>query len=327
MIFRQFKYVLKVAEERNFSHAAKKLFISQPSLSQFIQKVEEEVGAPLFDRSVSPLKLTYIGELYIQHAKAMMDLQGQFEQKIDDVLNVKRGRVKIGSSPFRSAYLLPRVLPIFNEKYPHIDVFLKEDSTKNLEEGVASGQLDLAISLLPVDEKRFDYEFLFEERMLLAIPPQHEIAQKLELKAGNYTDLKAVSFQDFADTPFIQMHKSHKLHRMLISECEKVGFIPHIALETESMTTAQALAGIGIGAALLPETLVIKNHVDKAPCYVELKLRRSAVIIYRKESYLSRATRAFIQTIKQATQCPFGIDNLSFSNKNVNSIILKLEES
>lgn len=305
MEFRQFKYVLKVAEERNFSNAAKKLFISQPSLSQFIQKVEEDVGSPLFDRSVSPLKLTYVGELYVENAKAIMDLQRQFEQKVDDILNVKRGRVTMGSTPFRSAYLLSRVLPIFSQQYPQIDVFLKEDSTRNLEEMVLHGESDCAISLLPVNEKYFDYEILFEERMLLAIPPQHEIAQKLGLKAGDHSFTPKVSLEAFKQSRFIKMNKSHKLHEMLLSQCEQAGFTPEIALETESMTTAQALAGVGLGVALLPETLVSKNHFDKEPCYCELDVRRTVVIIYRKDSYLSRATRAFIQTIRKEVKCPF----------------------
>ena len=308
MEFRKFKYVLKVAECRNFSMAAKKLFISQPSLSQFIQKVEEEVGSPLFDRSVSPLKLTYVGELYIENAKAIMQLQREFEQKVDDILNVKRGRTVIGSTPFRSAYLLSRVLPVFAEKYPHIDVFLKEDSTKNLEELVEQGIVDVAISLLPVDEKRFDYEVLFEERMLLAIPPKHPIVQRLGLKAGDYTHPPIIDLSMLKDTPFIKMNKNHKLHQMLMEQCQTAGFTPKIALETESMTTAQALAGVGLGVALLPETLVVKNHFDKPPCYVELNIRRTAVMIYRKDSYLSRATRAFIHALQTQVKCPFSAE-------------------
>ncbi|WGE79285.1 LysR family transcriptional regulator [Actinobacillus equuli] len=310
MEFRQFKYVLKVAEERNFSNAAKKLFISQPSLSQFIQKVEEEVGSPLFDRSVSPLKLTYVGELYVEKAKAIIDIQHQFEQKVDDILNVKRGRVTIGSTPFRSAYLLSRVLPLFSQQYPKIDIFLKEDSTRNLEEMVTHGYVDCAISLLPVNEKYFDYEILFEERMLLAIPPEHRIAQELGLKAGDHSFSQRVCLEQFKQSRFIKMNKNHKLHEMLIKQCELAGYVPEIALETESMTTAQALAGAGLGVALLPETLVSKNHFDKEPCYGELDIRRTVVIIYRKNSYLSRATRAFIQSLRELTQCPFSSEKM-----------------
>ncbi|TNH06911.1 LysR family transcriptional regulator [Testudinibacter sp. TR-2022] len=300
MEFRQFKYVLKVAEERNFSVAAKKLYISQPSLSQFIQKVEEKVGALLFDRSVSPLKLTYIGSLYVETAQAIMDLQHQFEQKVDDTLNVRQGRVTIGSSPFRSAYLLSRVLPHFRRQYPNIEVFLQEDNTHNLEDRVLNGLTDLSLSLLPINEALFDYDILFEERMLLALPPNHPIAAQLKLKAGDHAYTPTIELSELQDTPFIQMNKGHKLHHMLQKLCENAGFSPNVVLETESMTTAQALAGAGIGAALLPETLVYADHFEKEPCYCrpDSKPSRTVVVVYRKDRYLSHATRAFIQTLK-----------------------------
>lgn len=304
MEFRQFKYVLKVAEERNFSSAAKKLYISQPSLSQFIQKVEEKVGAPLFDRSVSPLKLTYIGSLYLENARAIMDLQTQFEQQVDDTLNAKQGRVTIGSSPFRSAYLLAQALPHFRQKYPHIEVVLQEDNTHNLEDRVLHGLTDLSLSLMPINEVLFDYDVLFEERMLLALPPNHPIAQQWKLKAGDHSHPPLLPLQAFKDTPFIQMNKGHKLHNMLQKLCEQAGFSPNIVLETESMTTAQALAGAGLGVALLPETLVYADHFDKEPCYCRLDSdpSRTVVVVYRKGRYLSRATRAFVQSLKEYIQ-------------------------
>ncbi|MGR6980480.1 LysR family transcriptional regulator [Testudinibacter sp. P27/CKL/0425] len=300
MEFRQFKYVLKVAEERNFSSAAKKLYISQPSLSQFIQKVEEKVGAPLFDRSVSPLKLTYIGSLYVENARAIMDLQTQFEQRVDDTLNAKQGQVTIGSSPFRSAYLLARVLPLFRQQYPHIDVILQEDNTHNLEDRVLHGLTDLSLSLMPINPALFDHEILFEEQMLLALPPNHPIAQQWQLRAGDHSHTPVITLAELKDTPFIQMNKGHKLHNMLQKLCEQAGFSPNVVLETESMTTAQALAGAGLGAALLPETLVYADHFDKEPCYCRLDSHpsRTVVVVYRKGRYLSHATRAFVQTLK-----------------------------
>lgn len=307
MEFRQFKYVLKVAEERNFSNAAKKLFISQPSLSQFIQKVEEQVGAPIFDRSVSPLKLTYIGKLYVEHAKTVMDLQNQFEQRIDDVLKIKKGRVTVGSSPFRSAYLMSQILPRFRANYPDIEIFLKEDNTLNLEELALNGETDLSISLLPIDEKLFDYEILFEERVLLALPPTHPIAHKLKLLAGDHSYTPYIDLADLRDTPFIQMSKSHKLHQMLLILCKEAGFTPNVIFETDSMTTAQALAGAGIGVTLLPETLIRANHFEHEPCYCALKAKasRTVLVVYRKGRYLSRASRAFIQTLKETLNDSF----------------------
>ena len=302
MEYRHFKYFLKVAEEKSFSLAAKKLYISQPSLSQFILKLEEKIGLPLFDRSCTPLQLTYIGELYLETARKVLDLNDQFISKIDDIANLRRGRLTIGSSPFRSTYLLSQIIPLFEQKFPGVDLILKEDTTRQLEELALNGQTDLSISLLPIDIKRFDYEELFREELLLALPPNHPLSVKFHRQPGDYHNPPQIKLQDIQETPFILMDQGQKLHRTLFHLCHNAGFTPRILLETQSMNAAQALVGAGMGASLLPDTLIRASNLSKNPCYFSLASApsRTVIVAYCKGRYLSKAAVEFIKLMKQS---------------------------
>ncbi|GJM80786.1 hypothetical protein HMSSN139_32820 [Paenibacillus sp. HMSSN-139] len=147
MELRQLQYTLQIAEEKNFSRAADKLHIAQPSLSQQLSKLEQELGVKLFQRNTSTVELTYAGASFIAHAQKIMDAVAQLRQEMDDISQLRAGRVVVGSMPITGSHLLPYVLPAFKESYPDIQVTLLEDTSLNLEKLTAGGGTDL--SLLP----------------------------------------------------------------------------------------------------------------------------------------------------------------------------------
>lgn len=300
MEYRHLKYILKIAEEKSISLAAQKLYISQPSLSQFLQKVEKNIGSPLFDRSTTPLHTTDIGELYINTAKQILDLSEQFRQQTDDLLHLRRGHLTIGSSPFRSTYLLAVFLPIFQKQYPNIIIELVEDTTLHLETLALNGEIDVSISLLPIDTHNFAYETLFDEQLLLVLPPTHLLCRKYNLLPNQLDNLPAINLNELVQTPFILMNREQKLHNHLLKLCQQAGFSPKIQLETQSMDAAQTLAGAGIGATVLPDTLLKAVQRSPAPCYAALTTHpsRKVIIAWRKNRYLSHAAKAFIQCLQ-----------------------------
>lgn len=302
MEFRQFTYVLQVAKERSITLAAKKLFISQPSLSQYIMKIERQLGTPLFDRDQTPLQLTLAGELYVETAERILDLNEQLTQKISDITRMKRGRVRIGCSPFRCACLLPRVIPLFKRKFPGIALTLKEDTTKRLEELALRGEVDFSISILPIDAKAFDYEPIFSEEIVLALAPEHPLCKANGLRPGNAAPYPTLRMEQIKDVPIISMHPGQKLRQTLFDLCESAGFTPRILLESQSMDAAQALAGAGLGATLLPATIIHASALEVRPCYFSLDSRpsRTVVVVYAKGRYLSQSARALIEVIKSA---------------------------
>lgn len=128
------RYILTIAQEGTISRAAARLYISQPSLSQLLATVEKNIGGPLFDRSLTPLKPTELGELYLTTARQILALDKSFTDASADLLNSERGHIVIGSSPFRSTYLLAGFLPAFSARHPQLTLELRESTTRHLDE-------------------------------------------------------------------------------------------------------------------------------------------------------------------------------------------------
>ena len=300
MEFRQFRYILKIAEEGTLSLAAKKLYISQPSLSQLLAAQEKKIGAPLFDRGGARLTPTAVGRLYLETARSIIALDEAFHQQVDDCVHGAAGDVTLGLTQFRSTHLLAPMLPAFCAKYPKITLHLRENTTYRLEELAEAGETDCIISLLPINEHRFDYDVLFEERLLLALPPAHPACTTLGLVPGGRENIPSVPLAALCETPFLLMHREQKLHDTLFSLCETAGFLPQITLETRSMNTAHALAGAGLGAAILPETLIAAAPPAHPPCYaaIEGDPHRTIILARAKKRYLPRAVNIFREELQ-----------------------------
>ena len=299
MEIRHFHYIRTIYETGSISRAAEKLYISQPSLSQLLKSVEKKVGAPLFDRGSQPLRPTTIGQKYLETAQRIMELDTEFHRYVEDELGCAQGNLVVGSSPFRSTYFLASFLPEFQEKYPGIRLQLAEHTSKRLEEAVLSGDADLIIATQPVDANAFSFAELYSEEMVLVLPAGHELSKQYHLPQDCRGTLPLLPIGLLKNTPFIQMHSEQKLHQQLLSLCEEAGFTPKIYLQTRSMETALTLASAGLGATLLPMTLLRAFQPKTRPCYAALptRPRRHALVAWRKKSYLSHAARAFIDSL------------------------------
>ena len=299
MEIRHFHYIRTIYETGSISRAAEKLYISQPSLSQLLKSVEKKVGAPLFDRGSQPLRPTTIGQKYLETARRIMELDTEFHRYVEDELGCAQGNLVVGSSPFRSTYFLASFLPEFQEKYPGIRLQLAEHTSKRLEEAVLSGDADLIIATQPVDANAFSFAELYSEEMVLVLPAGHELSKQYHLPQDCRGTLPLLPINLLKDTPFIQMHSEQKLHQQLLSLCEEAGSTPKIYLQTRSMETALTLAAAGLGATLLPMTLLRAFQPKTRPCYAALptRPRRHALVAWRKKSYLSHAARAFIDSL------------------------------
>ena len=301
MDFRHLQYILKVAEEKNFSKAAKKLYIAQPSLSQYILNLEQQLGTQLFDRTTTPLRLTYTGELYAGFAKQVLDLEKNLTMQMDDIANLKRGRITIGISPFRSTYFLPKILPAFLKKFPGIEINLAEGTMAELNDLTRNGSVDFSIMTLPIQEDSLIYEPIMAEEIVLALPPHHPLCQKGESEslAGNFRP--QICLAQLSNDPFILLKPGQRMREMALALCKQAGFKPRVILETKSTEAANALAAAGIGIAFIPDALVSSNQAGKEPVYFSMKNpvpTRTLVVAYRKEGYLTKAARAFISMIK-----------------------------
>lgn len=301
MDFRQLQYMLKVAEEKSFSKAAQKLYIAQPSLSQYIQKLEQQLGVQLFDRSTNPLKLTYAGELYVETAKNILDLKYQLSNQMEDIVNFKKGRLTIGLSPFRSTYIMPKILPLFYKKFPGIDIVLMEGNSVELEDLAIKGTTDISIMTLPINENFFSYEPILMEKILLALPSQHPFCKNVISKHYAQNTYPEISLHKLCDEPFILLKQHQKLHQIAVSLCKEAGFKPKIILESESIEATHALVSSGMGITFVPDTITLFPQTPTTPIYFlmkDLETTRTLVVSHRKKRYLSRAAKEFITIMK-----------------------------
>lgn len=301
---RDINYILKVAEERSFSQAAKKLYVTQPSLSQCIKKLEAELGIELFDRRTNPLTLTYAGALYINEAKRIQDIKKEFVQQIEDMSELKRGHLVIGSSHSRTSYLLSRVLPVFCERFPGIDISLVEGNTVELQEYALSGATDFSFVYLPLLYEELEYVKIVDEEILVALPSKHPIS----IASANLPQVlpfPPIEFSKLKNEPFVVMKNRRKMREIFFELCKRADFEPKIILESHSLISAQALVAGGVGATLVTDTLALYNKLEHNPYYFSLAEPvppRVLITAYKKETQLSKAAVAFIELTKEIIQ-------------------------
>ena len=166
-MFQGMHYVYQVYKEMNFSRAARNLYISQPSLSAAVKKVEAQIGYPIFDRSSSPIQLTELGKEYIRSIEIIMDVENGFQNYVNDMRELKSGSISIGGTNLFASYVLPPILVRFTEHYPHIHIDLTEATTSALTERLFSGSLDLLIDNQSMDLSIYGKRFFCEEHLLL----------------------------------------------------------------------------------------------------------------------------------------------------------------
>lgn len=294
MELRQLQYVLQIAAEKNFSRAADKLHIAQPSLSQQLSKLEKELGVMLFQRNTSSVELTYAGSKFVEQAQIIIDAVELLRQEMSDISELRTGRVVVGSMPITGAHLLPHVLPVFKQNYPEVEISLLEDSSMNLEKLTASGQTDLSLLSLPLEIPVLDYIELGEERIDLAVPPEHPLAIRC-------ADGTRTSLEELKDEPFIVLKEGQGFRKLTINLCREAGFEPRIVFESNNMETVQSLVATGMGVTLVPRFIARAPRSEFVPVYLPLAEpvpSRTLVIAYRHGRYLSKAANAFIDTFK-----------------------------
>ncbi|WP_410514863.1 LysR family transcriptional regulator [Paenibacillus sp. BR2-3] len=294
MELRQLQYALQIAAERNFSRAADKLHIAQPSLSQQLSKLEKELGVLLFQRNTSSVELTHAGAKFVEQAQNIIDAVELLRQEMSDISQLRTGKVVVGSMPITGAHLLPHVLPVFKEKYPEVDINLLEDSSMNLEKLTANGQTDLSLLSLPLEVPALAYEILGEERIDLAVPPGHPLASRA--LTGERTHL-----EELKEESFIVLKEGQGFRKMTMELCMKSGFEPRIVFESNNMETVQSLVATGMGVTLVPHFIARAPRSEFVPVYLPLAEpvpTRTLVIAYRRGRYLSKAAEAFIETFK-----------------------------
>lgn len=302
----EMKYIYTVYEKRSFSKAAQALFLTQPALSIAVQKVEEEIGMPLFDRSQKPLGVTEAGRIYVEKIRQMQILEDELRLQLQDLSELNVGKIRIGGSSYFISYILPPVLTQYRAKYPGIKLDIIEAGAYELKEMLKEQKLDLTFISQPNHESLFKNFPAFQDRILLAVPASFPVNKMLkefsmtskEILHGHHLrfECPTINLASFSDTPFVLLEPHYNLRQRTDSFFDASGIRPLVSIEVAQIVTAYSLALAGIGATFIPDR-IITDRPDALLYYkiVFPQVIRDMNIVTNKKSYISRAVQLFIE--------------------------------
>ena len=295
------EYFLTIAKERSISRAAERLYLSQPYLSQYLAKLESNLGVMLLDRSHTPLSMTPAGELFHAYLERQSFLDRQLVSDLRDLQDKKRPVLHIGASPWRGSTLMPDILPLFEEQYPDVQVVLHEAPVPELGELAAANVIDFCVMQPPGDLTELTYEPVMRERIFLAGHRDHPLLQGLD---STYEDPKP--FPDLRlleHVRVIMLPAGWRLSKLLYNTFSVHSVEPQNILVTTNTTTAINLAAEKLGFAFLQESGIPRTpYLDRLACFTvgDPPLVCPLAVVYKKNGFLSPAARTFIDLIKGA---------------------------
>ncbi|MBI1899631.1 MAG: LysR family transcriptional regulator [Planctomycetia bacterium] len=290
MELHQLRYFTAVADLGNFTKAAEKCFVAQPSLSQQIIKLEKELGQPLFERLGRKVLLTDAGRALYQQAVAILSSLEEARQRVTEAADAQHGTVTVGAIPTVAPYVLPKLVRDFARAFPSASVIVHEDLTEHTIKGCLAGELDLGIVALPILDPLLSVEPLFEEELWLALPPKHALARK-----------KRVTIDDLEGEPFILLSEAHCLGQQIVSFCTQQSCRPAVTCRSAQLLTVQELVAAGHGVSLIPD-MACRHDRGAKRCYRSLSGRRpmrTLAMIWHKHRYQPPLVRQFIDLLRR----------------------------
>lgn len=274
MTLNELRYVVAVAHERSFGRAAAKCFVSQPALSVAIQKLEVELGAPLFERGKSEVSITPVGERVVEQAQRVLEEAARLKDIAKLGQDQLAGVLKLGAIYTVAPYLLPDLIPVLRELAPAMPLEIEENLTENLETGLKEGRIDVAILALPFASAGIITEFLYEEPFEVVVPQDHKWAKR-----------KSIHSDELADQHAILMNVGHCFRDQVLGSCPELNQASAQIARTNSLETVRNMVASGLGISVLPrDALVPKYHsqlVTAIPFTDPVPSRRVA-LAYRK---------------------------------------------
>lgn len=291
---RQMQYAILLAQVRNYSQAAEKLNISQPALSKQILNLENELGIRLFDRNNVPLTLTPAGEHFIREAEELLYKEDQLLRSMEQYKSGEAGELVVGITPFRSSYLIPKVVRMVRRRFPGIRIRLHEAGSDVLRKEAAEGKFDFAIVNLPVDDSVLEVNALEPDKLVLAVP------NELKHKVANIEGAESVDFADCKELPFAVVGQNQEMRLLFDRLCASAGFVPNIAVEVVGLTTAWTMVRSGTAATILPWQFVEQGSWDDQITVIGIRdalyTRRPAVVT-RRGQYITEAAAYAIELL------------------------------
>lgn len=297
LTFRQIECITTIHEAGSLSEAAKRLFISQPALSQSLKKLEGELGVPLFKRDSHPLKLTPAGELFLQEGRSLLLQRQHMEETLRAHAANCEETLRLGISPFYSKFYLPILYPYILQNFPSLHLEVTEAISVDLEAMILDNRLDLCFVPVEPRNPRLTYEPVCMEEILLAAPPHSNLERWAMPSSGlPYLDLKYT-----ANENYIVLKPQQKFSAMNQELFSLIGSQPRVVYQTLNWDTVHILISSGMGVGFIPEVLYGAAPSQVRPCYFRIanqKTVRVYAVAYRKKTVPSPIARSVINVFR-----------------------------
>ena len=289
MNLRDLKYLVALADLRHFGKAAEACFVSQPTLSTQIRKLEDELGVALVERAPRKVMLTAVGQDVVQRARRIVADVEQMKEAARRSRDPESGSLRLGVFPTLGPYLLPHVVPQLRERFPQLELLLVEEKSDVLLQSLREGKLDAALLALPVHDEQLHAEFLFEEPFVFAAPVRHPLAAQ-----------DSLAMSQISDETLLLLEDGHCLRDQALDVCRLSGAQEKSGFRATSLETLRQMVAAGVGVTLLP-ALAVHEPIAQSPNIRLLPFRdpppsRQIALVWRKSS----ATDEFLRRLADA---------------------------
>lgn len=297
MNLKQARCLQTIAQEGGVTAAARKLYVSQPALSQMLRQIEEELGVPLFDRSVNPFRPTYAGEKALEAAAVILSAHRRLENQMHEIRKENSGCLRLGISVQRAGQVLPLALPWFVMQYPHVSLEVTERGSADLEELVVRDEIDLALAAIESTSAQLEYRLI--EREVIGI-----LAGQGSNLISRFPSGGTVRIEETAAETFISLKPGHSVRVVQDLLFRQHGLDPKILLETDSLEVAKRVA-LGTGSCMLCSNIYVDDMVHRRGSFYPLEgyeNHRNFYACYPKDRALPKYAAGFLQIVSQVLE-------------------------
>lgn len=290
MNLRDLKYIVAVAHTRSFVKAAQQCFVSQPTLSMQVKKLEESLGVKIFERNNKRVLITDVGELIIATAKHILQDVDLIEEISANAQNPLAGNFKLGAFPTLASYILPSLVPLIKNQLPHIRLILVEEKTDTLIQQLKNGDLDAALLAAPIKEDDLVAERLFDDTFKIAVSAQHHLAKQA-----------SISPSDLVGEPLLLLDEGHCLRDQALQFCQLNGAEEEQNVRATSLETLRQMVRANTGITFMPD-IAIQNddsNIQYIP-FIEPQPQRTICLVWRKTTPKSLLINKLKQLIQQS---------------------------
>ena len=290
------QYVLTVLKEGSFTNAAKKLYVSQPSLSQIIKTAESNLGAPIFDRSTDPITLTPAGQLYVEAARQVTTISTNLRKQVEELSKEEFGTIRLGISVQRGMELLPELYPRFKKRFPHVGLELHEQGSATMEKSVLEGEVGIALLTTFPRHEELVYDLIQEEKLVLIVNRECELAKRIA--PGTPIDIL-----EARDETFISSQSGHSVRTIQDSLFITRDMKPKIDLVTISIEVGKHVVAASPVVMARPDSYVETDNSPDSAYFsypiLGVENPRHFYACYRKDMYLTKYMKGFLEILHE----------------------------